>query len=340
MLSDVWYMAGWSEEFKPAELVARRIADHALVIHRTHVGTLLALMDRCPHRFAPLSLGDIAPSGSIRCRYHGLEFGPTGACTLNPHGTGKIPAAARVPAYPVVERHGIAWVWIGVRPPDETLIPDYSAIDETHCFVARRSMMVGANYQLESDNIMDLSHIQFLHPGSLGSSAVQDGETKVEQDGLTVYSRRFISGERLPPFLAQVFQVPPGAVTDRWLDVRWDPPACMLLTVSIGLHGCRREEARTVLIPHIFSPKTSSSTFYWYASCFAKADGAGGQERAERHVTGLTRPFADEDLPMLEAQQAVLGDADFWSLKPVLLVGDAAAVRARRVHDSLAQRSA
>jgi vanillate O-demethylase monooxygenase subunit len=339
MLSNVWYMLGWSEEFSLAELVTRRIADHALVVHRTAEGSLSVLMDRCPHRFAPLSLGELTPGGSIRCRYHGLEFGPTGACTLNPHGSGKIPAAARVQSYPIVERHGMAWVWIGQRAPDEALIPDYSAIDEQRCFVARRSMMVGANYQLESDNIMDLSHIQFLHPGTLGSSSVQDGETKVEQEGLTVHSRRFISGERLPPFLEQVFQVPPGTVTDRWLDVRWDPPACMLLTVSIGLAGRPRDEARTVLIPHVFSPKTSSQTYYWYASCFAKTDAPDGQERAERHVTGLTRPFADEDLPMLEAQQAVLGDADFWSLKPVLLVGDAAAVRARRVHDSLSRRS-
>lgn len=56
---------------------------------------------------------------------------------------------------------------------------------------------------------------------------------------------------------------------------------------------------------------------------------------AEQQVSALNQPFSTEDLPMLEAQQQMIGDADFWSLKPVLLPGDAAAVRARRVLDKL-----
>lgn len=242
-------------------------------------------------------------------------------------------------SYAVLERHGLVWLWLGdAQNADESKLPDYSAIDEARCFASRRYLSVKANYQLETDNIMDLSHIQFLHPSTLGSSAVKDGVTKVEQDGHTVYSRRFISGERISGFLEQTFGVPPGSLVDRWLDVRWAPPASMLLTVTIGVSGRPRSEARTILIPHIFTPATESSTHYWFASCFDRQLYPDGDSRAEQHVTGLMRPFVDEDLPMLEAQQSVIGDKDFWSLKPVLLPTDAAAVRARRLHDDLLKR--
>jgi vanillate O-demethylase monooxygenase subunit len=341
MLKNAWYMAGWSEEFGDTRVVERTVANRSLVLFRGPDGRVAALGNRCPHRFAPLHIGELTPSGHLRCRYHGLEFGPDGRCTHNPHGDGRIPAAARVDCHPVAERHGIVWLWMGeAARADESMLPDFSAIDSTRCFCARRSMLVKAHYQLETDNIMDLSHIQFLHPGTLGSSAVHEGVTKLEQEGHTVWSRRFISGERISPFLEQTFQVPPGSPVDRWLDVRWNAPSSMLLTVTIGISGRPREEARSVQIPHIFTPATDATTHYWFASCFDRELYPDGQSRAEQHVAGLTHPFANEDLPMLEAQQSVIGSADFWSLKPILLATDAAAVRARRVHDELLKREA
>lgn len=63
--------------------------------------------------------------------------------------------------------------------------------------------------------------------------------------------------------------------------------------------------------------------------------GDAGVALAEQHIESLKRPFEEEDLPMLESQQAMMGDADFWFLKPVFLPGDAGAVRARRVLDKL-----
>lgn len=336
MLKTAWYMAGWSEEIRRGEILERKLANQSLVMFRGADGKVAALADRCPHRFAPLHVGELTSSQTLRCRYHGLEFGSDGRCTHNPHGDGRIPAAARVPSYPIAERHGILWLWLGEpQAADETKLPDYTVLDESLRCVSRRYLMVKANYQLETDNIMDLSHIQFLHPSTLGSSAVKNGATTVEQVGHTVYSRRFMSAERLSPFLERTFMVPPGSLADRWLDVRWDPPASMLLTISIGVSGRPREEACTVLVPHIFSPATSSTTHYWFASAFERRLYPDAQARADQHVEGLTKPFKEEDLPMLEAQQSVINDDEFWSLKPILLPTDAAAVRARRVHDEL-----
>ena len=66
---------------------------------------------------------------AIQCRYHGLRFDGGGACVHNPHGP-SIPPRARVRAYPVIERYGIAWIWMGDPPAaDPASIPDFSFMD-------------------------------------------------------------------------------------------------------------------------------------------------------------------------------------------------------------------
>jgi vanillate O-demethylase monooxygenase subunit len=340
-LENAWYMAGWSHELRCDKLLSRTLLNRALVLFRDLQGTARALHDQCPHRFAPLSLGEIRADGTVRCQYHGLVFDGNGRCVQNPHGDGRVPQAAAVRSYPLTERHGIAWVWMG--PPQEadvSTLPDYGAIDESLCHVARRYLHVRANYQLESDNILDLSHVQFLHPGTLGSSAMATGTTEVEQSGHTVTYKRTVRGEALMPFLRSNFHIPEGELADRWLQVRWDPPSSLLQTVTIARSGRPAAEGRSILIPHLFSPETASTTHYWFASCFSRADHPDGAERAERHATGLHVPFSTEDMPMLEAQQRRMGQRDFWSLKPILLPSDAAAVRARRVLEGLMRTAA
>lgn len=80
-----------------------------VVVYRGADGTPVALADRCPHRFAPLTLGKVT-GDSIRCPYHGLMFGKDGACLHNPRGNGARPAALSVRSYPVQVQDGVIWV--------------------------------------------------------------------------------------------------------------------------------------------------------------------------------------------------------------------------------------
>lgn len=91
-----WYMAGWSDELADG-LLSRRIADRPTVLYRLSDGTVAALLDRCPHRFAPLSLGE-RDGDALVCPYHGLTFDAGGTCIRNPFSD-RIPAAAHVPAW-------------------------------------------------------------------------------------------------------------------------------------------------------------------------------------------------------------------------------------------------
>jgi len=334
-LRNTWYAAAWDKEIAADALFQRTLLNESVLFFRDDAGVVQAISNRCPHRFAPLHMGKRVANG-VRCPYHGLAFNGAGKCTHNPHGEGRIPVAAVVKSYPVIEKYSLVWIWMGeAARADEQLIPDFSCMDPEHAYVGKEYLHAKANYVLETDNIMDLSHIQYLHPDTLGGSGVAEAITSVRQEGNTVYSNRQTVGEIMPDYLYARMGVPHGAPADRWIDVRWDPPANMVLFAGAVPTGTPRSAGRTVAIPHLFTPETATTTHYWFAMCFPKGMGEFAKQLAEDEAKGLSIPFTSEDLPMLEAQQQMMGDADFWSLKPVLLPGDAGAIRARRVLDAL-----
>lgn len=86
------------------------------MLYRDANGTPHALADRCPHRFAPLSMGKPCHGGaSAECPCHGLRFDGGGACVHNPHGDGKIPQAARCAATRWSRRWSAVWIWMVMR---------------------------------------------------------------------------------------------------------------------------------------------------------------------------------------------------------------------------------
>jgi phenylpropionate dioxygenase-like ring-hydroxylating dioxygenase large terminal subunit len=332
-----WYVAAWDCEIKREGTFHRTILDESILFFRDSGGIVHAISNRCPHRFAPLHKG-VRMGDAIACAYHGLQFDGKGRCVHNPQGNGFIPKTATVRSYPVVEKYSAIWIWMGEPEIAEaSTIPDFSFNDPSEFFVGKRYLHARANYVLETDNIMDLSHIQYLHPGTLGSDSVSHAETEVIQKGNTVYSKRLVKNEILPDFLYAANKIEPGTRVDRWIDVRWDAPANMALFVGAVPSGGSIGSRIGRVISNHFTPETKTTTHYWFANSYPRTMGSEGEALAEQHIEGLNRPFRDEDLPMLEAQQTMMGDADFWSLKPVFLAGDAGAVRARRVLDKLVE---
>jgi phenylpropionate dioxygenase-like ring-hydroxylating dioxygenase large terminal subunit len=333
-LRNTWYVAAWDGEVD-IQLLSRKLLGEQIVFFRDSRGTVHALEDRCPHRFAPLSLGKLV-EGVVQCPYHGLRFDGSGACVHNPHGAGTIPRAARVKCYPVIERYGAIWIWMGEpAAADVSKIPDFSCMDSDRWFVGKRYLHVKANYLLENDNILDLSHIEFLHAETLGGAAVNRAIGSIEQKGNTVWAYRQTVAEIMTDFLYDHMGLARGMPVDRWFDVRWDPPSNLLLLTGATATGRPRSEGPETHFPHLFTPETETTTHYWFSACYPKAMGPSGAELAEKTVAGVEVPFTREDLPMLEQQQRSMGTSDLWSLKPVLLKGDASAVRARRVLEKM-----
>jgi nitrite reductase/ring-hydroxylating ferredoxin subunit len=335
-LRNAWTVAAWATELPAGELLARTLLDEPLVFYRDASGTPRALADRCPHRFAPLSMGRVCDGGaSVQCPYHGLRFDGSGACVHNPHGDGRIPQAARVKSYPVVERWSALWVWMGeAERADPALIPAFPFNDPEHWAVGTGSMVVDAPYELEIDNILDLSHIEFMHP-LFASEAVRRARVEWEQQGDTVWCKRFMAqDEQVPPFLRQAFGVEQGPI-DRWLHVRWNAPATMALWAGGVASGLPMERGIVSQQAHCFTPESSGRTHYFYSIAFPRAMGPLAGEMAAQSIGELRAPFEQEDKPIVEAVGRRMAGQDLFALKPVLLAGDGAAVRARRLLQGL-----
>jgi vanillate O-demethylase monooxygenase subunit len=138
----------------------------------------------------------------------------------------------------------------------------------------------------------------------------------------------------VPAFLRQAFQVPEGAI-DRWLHVRWQAPAAMALWAGGVAHGRPPEQGIVSQQAHCFTPVSAMQTLYFYSISFPRAMGPMAQALADDSVQALRGPFEHEDKPIVEAVGRRMAGAALWDLKPVLLAGDAAAVRARRKLDAL-----
>ena len=124
-LRDIWYFALPTATLAAGKMLAKTICGEPILFARTPEGRAYALRDICPHRGIPLSDGRMV-GGEVECCYHGWKFNGAGNCTCIPSLTkeqefdlGKV----KVKAYPVTERMGGLWIWMGEGEADESLLP-------------------------------------------------------------------------------------------------------------------------------------------------------------------------------------------------------------------------
>lgn len=336
-LRNAWYVAMWGESLGGG-LATRRILDEPIVFFRAADGEPVALFDRCPHRLAPLHRGKRVGEDRIQCGYHGLEFDRSGACVRNPHGDGKVPPAS-VRAYPAVEKHSIVWIWMGEPArADTSLIPDFPMLDPGagYALTARDCIRMEANYELITDNLLDLSHVSFLHDGILGNEDTIPAEIKVRSRGRRVVVSRGMNNVRAPGMFDLLFRRDGGRV-DMWTDMRWDAPGCMLNDAGVTAPGAPRSAGTGIFGTHFLTPETDSTTLYHF--CAARQNPLPFPPHIADEIRGkLTElrrmAFAEQDEPMIRAQQQAR-DAGGPALKPVLLAIDAGPVRYKQVLDRL-----
>jgi phenylpropionate dioxygenase-like ring-hydroxylating dioxygenase large terminal subunit len=165
---NAWYVAAWSQDIVTTKPFAVQMLGEPLVIWRSESGRLTALEDRCVHRLAPLHLGR-CEGEHLRCMYHGLLYDKAGAVVEIP-GQDEIPPKARVRAYPVAERHDWVWVWPGDPAlADEALIPPAVGLSDPDWMLGHGQLNYAAEAQLINDNLLDFSHLTYVHAQSFGA---------------------------------------------------------------------------------------------------------------------------------------------------------------------------
>lgn len=331
-LKNAWYMAAWAHEVDDG-LLPRRLLDMPVLLFRKADGSVCALLDRCPHRFAPLSMGS-RDGDTVRCAYHGLAFDGAGQCVHNPFSA-KIPASTSVRSFPTHVRDGIVWFWPGdPATADDDRTPDFSAIFAGGHAPITGLMPLAANYEFGTDNLMDLSHIEFVHKGSFaGRGVIFAGEHQVVASGETLQSNWWMPGVPAPSHTFGIYDR--EMITDHWLDMHWTPPANMLLEIGASPAGAARQTGVIVHQAHILTPETAETTHYFWAT---SRTGAPSEQGDAMLASLLEKAFRDEDKPIIEAAYANLDGGDFWAAKPVSLGIDSGGTRARRMIEKLKQQ--
>ncbi|MEO0033567.1 MAG: hypothetical protein RIS94_3325 [Pseudomonadota bacterium] len=338
-LRNCWYAAAYAHEVSDKPLARQFLGEH-VVLYRTADGTAHALHDRCPHRFAPLSMGTLIDD-QLQCPYHGLRFGTDGACVYNPHYDA-LPKAAQVRAFPIHERYGVLWIWMGDAPADPAKLPaDFAFFEDPRFRAVTGYLKVRGNYQLVIDNLLDLTHAPYLHPafaipGISTEERLKRTTTELVREPERVIAKRW----RLA--------CPPNGptrslfgFTDEVMDSRshmhWLPPS--LIFFDAGAARCGESEEAGLCLPamHAITPETDRTSHYFFAQ---GRNMLLDSEEADEVLQGILRnAFHNEDEPMIEAQQAMMGsETDIMALDPVLLKSDGAPVAARRALYALIAR--
>ena len=242
-----------------------------IVLFRDGEGKAAALEDRCCHRGAPLTHGRPVAEG-IECGYHGLVYDRAGRCVRIP-GQDRIAAEARVRSYPVVERQQFVWIWMGDPAlADEGAILDYPWHDRPDRWPHRRAKLrIAANYMMMMDNLMDLSHLGYLHARTIGGSPLvhSTAEMKVERRPTGVMLIREMRDMPAPPSFVKAvgFEGP----IDRRQEFEYFAPAAVLQwaqAVDTGKDVKDENDpgAFRVRLFYGATPETESSFHYFYSS--------------------------------------------------------------------------
>ncbi len=328
-LRNTWYVAGWADELG-AEPVARTFLEEPVALFRDEAGVAHAIAGRCPHRFAPLGHGKVVDN-ALECPYHGLRFNAAGACVFNPHEKGVVPRVS-VAAYPLVELHNLLWIWMGeADAADPALIPDFAWLADPTWEPVRGYKLAEGHYELYSDNILDISHSNFVHP-ALKADAWTIGKRSFRTEGDTVWTEYEHPDDYLSDGINMILGRQ-GQRQDFWCGIRWNAPATLLLDYRAGDPGTPREEMTILPSLHAFTPQDGNFTHYIWA--VARDFALGVPEVNAGMKAALEYAFEHEDMPIIRDAHRLMAGREFWSLKPLVMTGDSGGVRARRVLERL-----
>jgi phenylpropionate dioxygenase-like ring-hydroxylating dioxygenase large terminal subunit len=309
LLRNAWYIAAWADEIGK-EPLARRICNDSVVLFRDGANKVGVLADRCCHRAAPLNMGSVVEAG-IQCGYHGLIFDAEGRCVRIP-GQRLIPEDARVRFYPAVEKDRLVWIWMGDPAlADRAAIVDFPYHNDPARWPNKHDVYpIKGNYMLMVDNLMDLTHLGYLHAKTVGGNpaAHVDAEMRTERTPTGLKFTRWMKNSVPPPSYVKAAGFK-GRV-DRCQQFEFVAPNTVLQWTGATDAGTATDDPQRDFrfqfrLFHGLTPETETSCFYFWSV-------ANGYRQNEPEATEqLFREIAPtflEDKEMVEAQQARLDE--------------------------------
>lgn len=326
-LHNTWYIAAWDRELGRAPMAVRVLGED-IVLYRKSDGSAAALEDACPHRKLPLSMGRIQ-GDYLECGYHGLTFDCKGTCVKVP-GADRIPDAARVRSYPLELRYGLLWIWMGeperADPATIHQIPHWD--DPTWGCNQGEAIDMACNYLHITDNLLDPSHVSWVHQSSFGGAACEDTplDTTVAANGVTV--SRWMRDVEPAPFYVPFLKFKGHCDRKQQYEVRFPSHAYIkAIFVPAGTGGDDQPLHPDGFIMdsyNFMTPVDATHTRYYW---FQMRNFAPGDAEVSRQFTESVRFAFGEDKLILEAVQK---GTDHARVPPIGLKIDLGPTRFRR----------
>lgn len=300
-LRNTWYVAARDSDVGE-QPVAVKILGENIVLFRKADGQVVALEDACPHRKLPLSMGRIK-GDQIECGYHGMMFDCTGQCTRAP-STDRPPTAARVQAYPVVLRYGLLWIWMGaaaLADADKIFVVEHWG-DPAWGINQGDGMDIGCNYLYMTDNLLDPTHVAWVHLSSFANAACEDTplQTTLADDGVTVW--RWMHDVEPAPFYAPYLKFKGRCDRKQQYEVRYPSHAlikAIFTPAGTGGEGKPLHGDAFVMDSYNFMTPVDENTtkYYW----FQMRNFAPDDTEVSRQFAASVRGAFEEDRLILQA---------------------------------------
>lgn len=302
-LENAWYVAAIADEVTRAPRRVTMLGRH-VVLYRREDGTPVALEDACPHRKLPLSMGKVV-GDDIECGYHGLKFDCSGRCIRVP-ATPTAAANARLRVYPVEDRYGLTWVWTGdVALADPAKIFDVTEWGNPAWGCTKPGAMeVDCDYRYITDNLLDPSHVAWVHVTSFGNAACEEVTVRARPTETGVISSRWMYDVEIAPFYAPFTKFTGRCDREQHYEVRHPSHAIIkAIFVPAGTGGPDKPYHDDVFLMDSYNFMTpideKRTRYFWFQMRnFAPGDAAVD----EMFATAVRGAFL-EDKVVLEAVQ-------------------------------------
>lgn len=319
--TDCWYALAMSVDVD-RELLGVRALGLPVLLYRTDDGRAVALEDRCAHRAFPLSAGSLV-GDDVQCGLCGFVYDVDGQCVSVPTQP-RVPFGAKVASYPVQERDGLVWVWLGESGRARLhRVPELPWLDDEAWAGVGGEAEVDAGFLLLHENFADVTQVPFVAP-DIAPSVL--GTTPPPLDVVlsetTVTLRREFPPAPLPAWQAAMLDAGSAEFTTlhegyfmspaAWVD-RWD------------VTGPDGSVAR-LRFSHLVTPLDEGACrLHWQVD----RDFAVGDARADEQMLDMFAGYYDRVIAAMEIAQGVL-DVDGPGPE-VNVAADVAALKVREI---------
>ena len=305
-IKNAWYVAAWASEISEDAILARTYLGTPVILYRTGEGEAVALEDRCCHRHAPLSKVRLEGS-DVRCMYHGLKFAPTGECIEIP-GEARVPKQMKVQTFPLVEKDKLLWIWLGdAALADAGEIVDLPYLDSPDWRYTEGFIHYDANYQLIADNLLDFTHLAYVHEKTFGTDLAGQLRPEVEITAFGIRINHVWNNDTPPPMIKMAGGF--SGMIDRWNLCDWHVRGNILLmeagSMQPGMGGHTSDRAGAIEFRHVSiqTPETENTANYFFVHShnFALDD-----DQISDGIFDTVCVAFEEDRDIIEAQQRII----------------------------------